>query len=117
MELTTEMIVTIGGMSASIIGSFAVVKSKVSQIESDLKEAQKRLLSLDSRLDKNDTSTDLVGQRLSVISVMMDPTKREILHRSLERLKVENETLRRDVDVLQHMHNGRHWPTEGDKND
>ena len=116
MELSIEMLVTIGGVSASVIGSFAVVQSKVSQIESDLRAAQKSLRLLDSRLDKNDTSTDLVGQRLSVISGMMDPTKREILHRSLERLKVENETLRRDVDVLRHIHNGRHWPT-GDKND
>ena len=121
MELTTEMIVTIGGMSASIIGSFAVVKSKVSQIESDLKEAQKRLMSLDGRLDRNDTSTDLVSQRLSVISGMMDPQNRERLHRSLERMQTEVEHLRRDVDAHRQeylkAHNGRRPPISGYSHD
>ena len=119
MELTPEMIVTIAGMSASIITSFAVVKSKVSQLESELKEAQARLIQLDSRLDKNDTATDLVGQRLSVISGMMDPQNRERLHRSLERIQTEVEHLRRDVDAHRteylKAHNGRHPPVEGYK--
>jgi hypothetical protein len=106
--------VTIGGMSASIIGSFAVVRSKLSQVEEDLKDALKRLGKLDTRLDRNDTSTDLVSQRLSVISGMMDPQNRERLHRSLERLQVETETLRRDVNVLQHMHNGAHKAIKND---
>jgi predicted RNase H-like nuclease (RuvC/YqgF family) len=112
MQLTPEMIVSLGAMAASVITSFAIVKTKVNQIEDDLKEAYKRLAKLDSRLDRNDTATDLNAQRLSVISGMMDPQNRERLHRSLERLQVESETLRRDVDKLSHMHNGRHAPVK-----
>mgnify|MGYP003124843806 FL=1 len=114
IEVTPEMIVTVGGMGASIITSFAMVRSKLQQVELELKEAQTRLAQLDTRLDRNDTQTDLVGQRLSVISGMMDPENRERLHRSLERLQVESETLRRDVDVLQHMHNGKHKAIKDD---
>jgi len=117
MQLSPEMIVSLGAMAASFIGSFAVVKSKLSAIEEELKEAQKRLRQLDGRLDKNDTHTDLVSQRMSVISKMLDPTNRERLHRSLERLQVESETLRRDVDILQKMHNGRHKPVTGNAHD
>jgi SMC interacting uncharacterized protein involved in chromosome segregation len=114
MEITPEMIVTVGGMSASIITSFAMVRSKLQQVEVELKEAQTRLAQLDTRLDRNDTQTDLVGQRLSVISGMMDPQNRERLHRELERMKAEVAHLRRDVDVLQHMHNGKHKAIKDD---
>ena len=88
--------------------------SGLQELEDTLKDAVRRLNELDARLDRNDTATDLVGQRLSVISGMMDPENRERLHRSLERLQVESETLRRDVDVLQHMHNGKHKAIKDD---
>jgi DNA repair exonuclease SbcCD ATPase subunit len=116
MELSLEMIVSIGALFASVITSFVVTKSKVSQLESELKDAQARLIQLDTRLDRNDTQTDLVGQRLSVISGMMDPHNREKLHRSLERMKTEVEHLRRDVDAHRSeylkAHNGRHPPVD-----
>ena len=115
MELTPEMIVTVAGMSASVITSFAIVRTKVNNLEAEIKDVQHRLNKLDTRLDRNDTSTDLVSQRLSVISGMMDPQNRERLHRSLERLQVESETLRRDVDILHKMHNGRHNPVSNEK--
>lgn len=114
MELSIEMLVSIGALVASVGTSFVVVRQKVSELEETLKDAVRRLNELDARLDRNDTATDLVGQRLSVISGMMDPENRERLHRSLERLQVESETLRRDVDVLQHMHNGKHKAIKDD---
>ena len=108
MEITSEMIVSIGALLASVGTSFVVVKQKISEREAALKEAIERLSSLDTRLDKNDNKTDLVTQRQDIISNMLDPEKRERLHRSLERLQVESENLRRDVTTLQHMHNGKH---------
>ena len=112
MQLTIEMIVSLGAMAASIVTSFVVVRAKVQELEETLRDQVAKHTALDARLDKNDTVTDLVSQRLSVISKMMDPEARERLHRSLERLQVESETLRRDVDTLQHMHNGRHLPVK-----
>jgi septal ring factor EnvC (AmiA/AmiB activator) len=117
MQLTIEMIVSIGALIASVGTSFIVVRQKVSELEETLKDAVRRLIELDARLDKNDNQTDLVGQKLSVIAGMMDPDNRERLHRSLERLVVEAETLRRDVNTLQHMHNGRHPPILDEKPD
>tara|TARA_A100000172_G_scaffold5016_4_gene2947 strand:+ start:572 stop:916 length:345 start_codon:yes stop_codon:yes gene_type:complete len=110
MELSLEMIVSIGALFASVITSFVVTKTKVQDLDDHVREANKRLAQLDSRLDKNDTATHSVDQRLKVISNMMDPKERETEHRRSERQTVLLEGLRRDVDVLQHMHNGRHPP-------
>ena len=112
MQLTIEMIVSIGALFASVITSFVVTKTKVQDLDDHVREQTKRLAQLDSRLDKNDTATDLVGQKLHVIANMMDPKERETEHRRSERQTVLLEGLRRDVDVLQHMHNGRHPPVK-----
>tara|TARA_R100000808_G_C2139573_1_gene147490 strand:- start:389 stop:772 length:384 start_codon:yes stop_codon:yes gene_type:complete len=117
MEITPEMIVTVAGMSASVIASFAIVRTKVQQLEEQIDDLQSRQQQLDGRLDKNDTATDLVEQRVNVISGMMDPQSREKLHRNLERLEANSEHLRRDVNTLMNMHNGKHpdyWNHKGE---
>ncbi len=114
MELDARLIITIGGMLASIITSFIVVRQKVAELEEDLRNALKKNAELDSRLDRNDNATDLVGQRLSVLTDMLHPDKREKLHRSLEKMDVQIDQLRADVSILQKMHNGSHPVVERD---
>ena len=58
MQVTPEMIVSIGALAASVITSFVVVRTRVQQMEEELKEAIKSLSTLDSRVDKNDNKTD-----------------------------------------------------------
>ena len=99
-------------MLVSVVSSFVVVKTRLGDLESDLREVSTKLAALDTRLDKNDTSTNLVGQRLDVLSGMNSPSERERLHRGLERHQAELEHLRRDVDKLIHIHNGKHGPVE-----
>lgn len=108
MELDARLIITLGGMLISVVTSFIVVRQKVSEIESDLRETIQKLSKLDSRLDRNDNSTDLIGQRMEVISKMMSPESREKLHRSLERMEVTVAILQKDVEALKKMHNGKH---------
>ena len=108
MEIDARMIITIAGMAASVITSFIVVRQKVSELEQNLKDAVQKLSKLDSRLDRNDNATDLVGQRMNVISGMMSPEAREKLHRSLERMDISISGLQDDVDSLKKMHNGKH---------
>ena len=108
MELDARLIITLGGMLISVVTSFIVVRQKVSEIESDLREAIQKLSKLDSRLDRNDNATDLICQRMEVISKMMSPESRETLHRSLERMEVTISILQKDVEALKKMHNGKH---------
>ena len=114
MELSLEMIVSIGALFASVITSFVVTKTKVQDLDDHVREQTKRLAQLDSRLDKNDTATHSVDQRLKVISNMMDPKERETEHRRSERQTVLLEGLRRDLDAHRaeylSAHNGRHLP-------
>jgi hypothetical protein len=112
MELDARLLITLAGMLVSVVSSFIVVRQKVGDLETDLRDATKKLATLDTRLDKNDTSTDLVGQRLDVIAGMLSPSERERLHRGLERHQAELEHLRRDVDKLISIHNGKHGPIE-----
>ena len=112
MELDARLLITMGGMLVSVVSSFVVVKTRLGDLESDLKDAIKKLSALDTRLDKNDTNTDLVGQRLDVLSSMNSPSERERLPRGLARHQAELELLRRDVDKLIHIHNGKHGPVE-----
>lgn len=112
MELDARLLITMGGMLVSVISSFVVVKQRVGDLESDLRDVIKKLSAIDSRLDKNDNQTALVEQRQNVISTMNSPSERERLHRALERNQAELEHLRRDVDKLIHIHNGRHGPIQ-----
>ena len=105
-----------GGMLVSVVSSFVVVKTRLGDLEADLREATKKLSALDTRLDKNDTSTDLVSQRLEVIAGMNSPSERERLHRGLERHQAELEHLRKDVDAHRtedlKSHTGKHPPVD-----
>ena len=64
-------------MLVSVVSSFVVVKTRLGDLESDLREVSTKLAALDTRLDKNDTSTNLVGQRLDVLSGMNSPSERD----------------------------------------
>ena len=108
MELDARLIITLAGMLISVVTSFIVVRQKVSEIESDLREAIQKLSKLDSRLDRNDNATDLISQRMEVIRKMMSPESRETLHRSLERMEVTISILQKEVEALKKMHNGKH---------
>mgnify|MGYP003111163088 CR=1 FL=1 len=110
MQITPGMIVSIGAMLASVIASFVVVRTKVQQLEEELKASQTRIQKLDSRLDRNDNQTDLVSQKVGVLSGMMDPKTLEIRNREIERVIVQIKSIRSELDRLTHMHNGVHPP-------
>lgn len=108
MELDARMIITIGGMLASVVTSFIVVRQRVTELEADLKDAITTLRKLDGRLDKNDTQTDLVAQRLKVVADMNSPSERDKLSRAFERTEVLLPLLDERINRLEHMHNGKH---------
>lgn len=110
MELDLRLLITIGGMAASVLASFIVTKQRVNELEADVKETLAKLSKLDSRLDRNDTQTDLVAQKLKVIADMNSPSERDKLSRALERGEIQMSALDKRIDRLEHMHNGKHGP-------
>ena len=113
MELDARLLITLAGMIASVVASFVLTRAKCVELEEDIKTIIKRLNHLDNDLDKNNTATQISEQRVSVLSKMLDPQSREVLHRSLERITVEVEHLREESSRMAKMHNGDHKPIKG----
>jgi len=114
MELDARLLITMGGVLVSVASSFVVVKTRLGELESDLKEAIKKLGQLDNRLDKNDTATELTGQRLDVIAGMNSVSERDKLSRAFEKTEVLLPLLDERINRLEHMHNGRHPTVSND---
>jgi hypothetical protein len=114
MELDTRLLITMGGVLVSVASSFVVVKTRLGELESDLKEAIKKLGQLDNRLDKNDTATELTGQRLDVIAGMNSVSERDKLSRAFEKTEVLLPILDERIRRLEHMHNGKHRAVPND---
>lgn len=114
MELDARLLITLGGMLISVVSSFVVVRQKVGDLESDLRDVIKKLSALDNRLDRNDTATELTGQRLDVIAGMNSVAERDKLSRAFEKTEVLLPLLDERINRLEHMHNGRHPTVSND---
>jgi hypothetical protein len=114
MELDARMLITLGGMGASVLASFIVTKQRVNELETDLKDAITTLRKLDSRLDRNDSQTDLVSQKMKVLADMNSPKERDKLSRAFEKTEVLLPILEERIKRLEHMHNGKHGPVPND---
>ena len=121
MELgDVRLLLTLGGMLVSVVSAFVIVKQRVASIDVALADIEKRLRELDKRVDNSDLSAakvfdkiDSERQRIDTLRDMFKPDKMDKYSREIERLKVEKEHLRKDVDAIQKMHNGKHVAVEG----
>tara|TARA_R110002051_G_scaffold291653_1_gene355750 strand:+ start:1185 stop:1541 length:357 start_codon:yes stop_codon:yes gene_type:complete len=116
MELDARLLVTLAGMLISVITSFVVTRQKCLELEDDSKSMQKNISELFDNLEKNNISTQVSANKITVLTTILSPEHREKLHRSLERMKTEIEQAQKDIDKLMAMHNGVH-PDIGAKDD
>ena len=108
MELDARLLITLGGMLISVITSFIVTRQKCIELEEDSKQMQKNIAELYDNLEKNNISTQVSENKISVLTTILSPEKREKLHRSLERMATQVEQNRKDLDKILAMHNGKH---------
>jgi NAD-specific glutamate dehydrogenase len=97
MEIDPKLLITIGGLAASVIGAAAVAKYQLKNITDSLKDIWNSIRKLDQRLDKNDISTEMLTQRMSLIVSMMSPDVLERRHRETEAIKKDVEFLKEKV--------------------
>lgn len=97
MEIDPKLLITVGGLAASVIGAAAVAKYQLKNITDSLKDIWNSIRKLDQRLDKNDISTEMLTQRMSVIVSMMSPDVLERRHRETESIKKDVEFLKEKV--------------------
>ncbi len=109
-----SLIVTALGMLVSIVSAAAIVRQKLASVIEQMQDMEKRLRKSDTRIDKSEVHQSTNEQRVSVLSTMLSPERRQVLHERLARLEANCETLRRDVDAHRSeylsAHNGRHPP-------
>ena len=92
-----RLLVTVGGMAATVIAASAVVKASVKVLQDQAKDFEKRLRAVDVRIDKVTTQIETLAQRQGVISSMMDPNTMERKSREIERLRTEMDFVQRKI--------------------
>ena len=76
-----RLIVTLAGILFSVAGAAAVGKMQIKAILSTLIDIEKRLRSIDKRVDIIETKVETQQQRLGILSGMMDPATMERRYR------------------------------------
>jgi len=114
MELDARLLITLGGMLISVITSFIVTRQKCIELEEDSKQMQKNIAELFDNLEKNNISTQVAENKVSVLTTILSPENREKLHRSLERMETTIESHSEELTRLHKMHNGSHPVIKGD---
>jgi septal ring factor EnvC (AmiA/AmiB activator) len=107
-----KLLITLGGVGASIIGTAAVAKAQIGRLTEMLKDVESRLRSADSRTDKLENTSDTQIQRVDILAGMLSPSKREEDARRSERLITSldyiDKDLRRRIEHLEKIHNSKH---------
>ena len=110
MEIDVRMILTLGGMLASVVTAFVIVKTKLQVVIEQLSDIENRFRSMDKSNDSQEVTIQNHAQRLDVISGMLAPKEREARAREMASIIAEVNALRKEIDKLSNMHNGVHPP-------
>jgi len=100
MELDARLLLTLGGMLASVISAFVIVKTKLAATIEQLRDVETRLRALDSRLDAVDVAVSGSRKSIEIFREMFNPKERDMASRELERHKIEIAHLREDISEL-----------------
>jgi|TARA_R100000808_G_scaffold20163_1_gene43663 hypothetical protein len=107
-----KLLITLGGVGASIIGTAAVARAQISRLTEQLKDVEGRLRQADSRTDKLENEASTQVNRLDIIAGMLSPSEREKYARMSERHEVTLTWIERDftrrIADLEKMHNHKH---------
>tara|TARA_R110002049_G_scaffold9642_1_gene48578 strand:- start:32316 stop:32672 length:357 start_codon:yes stop_codon:yes gene_type:complete len=107
-ESSLRILLTLGGMIASVAAAFAVVRQSVKTLTETLADVEVRLRQLDSKIDKLETKSGTVEQRLNIVAKMLTPDLLEKRNRELGDFLARLRFLENDVSSLKDMHNGSH---------
>jgi|TARA_R110002126_G_scaffold209294_1_gene355926 archaellum component FlaC len=113
-ESSLRILLTLGGMIASVAAAFAVVRQSVKTLTETLADVEVRLRRLDSKIDRLETEFSTVGQRLNILAQMSSPDSLERRHRELGDLIARIVFMEKNISAIQAMHNGSHPDTTKD---
>ena len=87
MEVDLKLLITLGGMLVSVVTAAAIARQQIKTLDEELHEVKKSYHDLELRMDRNDMTTKLTEDKLSVIVGMNSPDNKERLARELEGFK------------------------------
>jgi chromosome segregation ATPase len=113
-SLDPSLVVTALGMLVSVVAAAAIVKQRLQAVIEQMMDIEKRIRSLDTRVDTSEVHRSTIEQRVSILSTMLSPERRQVLHERLATLEATMSTHRREIDNHRaeylSAHNGRHPP-------
>ncbi len=112
-ESSLRILLTLGGMIASVAAAFAVVRQSVKTLTESLADLEVRLRGLDSKIDRLETKSGTVEQRLNILATMSSPDALERRNRELGGVLARLLHVERQTEKLAALHNGKHPKISG----
>ena len=100
-------------MIASVAAAFAVVRQSVKTLTESLADLEVRLRGLDSKIDRLETKSGTVEQRLNILATMSSPDALERRNRELGGVLARLLHVERQTEKLVALHNGKHPKISG----
>ena len=108
MELDLRMLLTLGGMLVSVVSASVIVRQKLLMVVEQLHDIEKRLRTVDIRVDKGEVRSSTANQSLEIISGMLSPDRRERHFREIAGIEARLKSIERETTHLRDMHNSKH---------
>jgi|TARA_R110000751_G_scaffold56918_7_gene121052 peptidoglycan hydrolase CwlO-like protein len=108
MEFGIRELIQFGTLLASLAGAFAVVKSQLSRVIQDIKNIEKELHELNTRLDKTEADSAVMKHQNKVFGTILSPSNLEKLNKDIAKLQTEMVATDKKLDQFHGMHNGKH---------
>ena len=114
-SIDLRLVVTLAGMLVSVVAASAVAKMQIKVILERLDDMELRFRALDSTTDKQETSIETLGQRMSILSGMLSPANLRRDHMTLAELLTNVKQMQDNITHLEKMHNTVHPPVKDNR--
>ena len=108
MEFGVRELVQFSAILVSISGAFYAARSQIKNLMEKMINHEKRLLTMDHRLDEAESARAVIDSRVNILSQINSVSALEQSNRELGALKAIVGMLREEVALLRKIHNGMH---------
>ena len=108
MEFTTRDLFQLGAIAVSLIGAFVTARMQIKQLVERMANHEKRLLSMDHRLDEAESARAVIDSRVSILSQINSVDALANHNQLMATMDTRVEMLMEEVKLLRKLHNGQH---------
>ena len=108
MDFDMRMAVQFGAIFVSIVGGFVTARMQIKNLMEKMNSHEKRLISMDGRLDAAESSRAVIDSQIRVLSEISSVAALEKRNIIMTEVKVKTEMLQSEVELLRKLHNGTH---------